>query len=135
MDFQLKSKLQYPLAVASIVLGVMALGCVLIYASVRPTQTPTLGDQFDQWMTQNSTTPIEISRVSCLDPTGSRAALCQFTATTTPAAGAAPNTPAGQPTTYHDFKCTAHLDSTNTIRSVDCPENIAWIIAPPAVKQ
>ena len=92
MDFQLKSKLQYPLAVASIVLGVMALGCVLIYASVRPTQTPTLGDQFDQWMTQNSTTPIEISRVSCLDPTGSRAALCQFTATTTPAAGAAHNT-------------------------------------------
>lgn len=136
MVFQLKSKLRQPLTITAITLAVATLALIWAYASGRPTtQTPTLADQFGQWMTQNSTTTIDISRVSCLDPTESRAALCQFTATTTPPAGAPANTTAGQPTTYHDFKCTAHLDSTNIIRSVDCPNNIAWIITAPAVKQ
>lgn len=84
------------------------------------TATP-LRDQFANWMSGNTASNVEISRVSCLDPAafGSRAT-CQFTATVGPQ---------DHPTYYHDFTCTAELDLAGTVTTVQCPANIAWILS------
>lgn len=100
-----------------------ALSAVVVIHQLRTAgqTTPTLASQFADWMSDNTQSNVEISKVSCLDPSaaGTRAT-CQFTATVDPQ---------DHPTYYHDFKCTAELDPTGTVATVQCPANIAWIIS------
>ncbi len=78
--------------------------------------------QFAEWMSANTKSNIQISRVSCLDPAAAGAlATCQFTATLDPH---------GPTTTYfHDFKCTAELDLAGSVTNVERPDSIAWILS------
>lgn len=112
-------------ALASILFVTVALTAAVAIHQIRTDHadqaaTTPLEAQFTDWMSANTASNTEISRVSCLDPSafGSRAT-CQFTATVDPQ---------GQPTFYHDFKCTAELDLAGTVNTVQCPANIAWIL-------
>ena len=108
-----------------ILILVVALGAVATIQRIRsttPPPGPVLVAQFAEWMSANTKSNIQISRVSCLDPAAAGAlATCQFTATLDPH---------GPTTTYfHDFKCTAELDLAGSVTNVERPDSIAWILS------
>lgn len=110
----------------AIVIAVVALSAGLVIHQIRMESeqrtVPTLATRFADWMSRNTVNNVEISRVSCLDPSVAfgNQATCQFTAEVDRQ---------GTRTVYHDFKCTAVLDVDGSVATVQCPDNIAWIIA------
>lgn len=112
-------------AILALAVFVVALGGVVAVQRITTTTSPpspSLPAQFAEWMSANTRSDIQISRVSCLDPAaGGALVTCQFTATV--------DSPGGTSTYFHDFKCPATLDLAGKVTHVECPTDSAWMFS------